>query len=63
MYSNNVWILVDLFQGVKPIGCIWVCKRNRGVDGKVDTYKARLVIEGYSKKSSFDYEETFYQWP
>ena len=34
-------------------------KRKKGVDGKVGTYKARLVEKGYSQKSSFDYEETF----
>ena len=38
MYSNNAWTLVDLPQGVKPIGCKWVYKRKRGVDGKVQTY-------------------------
>ena len=59
MYSNNVWTLVDLPQGVKPTGCKWVYKRKKGVDGKVETYKARLVAKGYSKKSSFDYDEIF----
>ena len=35
-------------------------KRNKGVDGKVETYEAILVAKGYSKKKSgFDYEETF----
>ena len=29
MYSNNVWTLVDLPNGVKPIGCKWVYKRKR----------------------------------
>ena len=48
MYSNNVWTLVDLPQGVKPISCKWVYKRKRGEDGKVKTYQARLVAKGYS---------------
>ena len=58
MYSNNVWTLVDLPQGVKPIGCKWVYKKKRRVDGKVETYKARLVAKCYNKKSCFDYEKT-----
>ena len=33
--SNKVWELVDLPEGIKPIGCKWVDKRKRGVDGKV----------------------------
>ena len=59
MYSNNVWTLVGLPQGVKPIGCKWVYKRKRKVDGKFETYKARLVAKDYSKKSGFDYEKNF----
>ena len=59
MYSNNVWTLVDLPQGVKPIGCKWVYKIKKRVDGKVETYKARLMAKGYTKKLGFDYEETF----
>ena len=59
MYSNNVWTHVDLPQRVKPIFRKWVYKRKRGVYGKVETYNAKLVAKGYSKKSGFDYEETF----
>ena len=50
---------MDLPHGVKPICCKWAYKRKRRVHGKVKTYKARLMAKCYSKKSGFDYEETF----
>ena len=59
MYSHNMWTLMDLPQGVKPIGCKWVYKIKKGVDGKVETYKAKMVAKGNSQKSSFDSKETF----
>ena len=59
MYSNQVWTLVDPVVGVKPIGCKWIYKRKRQIDGKVETFKAWLVAKGYTQKEGFDYEETF----
>ncbi|RVW37486.1 Retrovirus-related Pol polyprotein from transposon TNT 1-94 [Vitis vinifera] len=59
MYSNQVWELVEPPKGVKPIGCKWIYKKKRGIDGKVQTYKVRLVAKGYTKKEGIDYEETF----
>ena len=59
MYSNQVWDLVKAPNGIKHVGCKWVYKRKRGVDGKVETFKARLVVKGYTQKEGIDYEETF----
>ncbi|KAL6347478.1 hypothetical protein AAG906_026000 [Vitis piasezkii] len=59
MRSNQDWELIEALKGIKPIGCKWVYKRKRRVDGKVETYKARLVVKGYSQKPGFDYEEAF----
>ena len=35
MYSNQVWTLVDQAVGVKPIGCKYIYKRKRGIDGRL----------------------------
>ena len=59
MYSNQVWALVNAPDGVKPIECKWIYKRKRGVDGKVEIFKVRLVVKGYTQKEGFNYEETF----
>ena len=60
MYSNQVWDIAKAPNGIKPVGCKWVCKRKRGIDGKVETFKAWLVAKGYTQKEGIDYEETFF---
>ncbi|KAL0315013.1 UNVERIFIED_CONTAM: Retrovirus-related Pol polyprotein from transposon TNT 1-94 [Sesamum calycinum] len=45
MGSNQVWILVDLPKGVKPVGCKWAYKRKLGANGEVTAFKARLIEE------------------
>ena len=59
MYSNSVWSLVKAPKGVKPIECKWIYKRKIQPDGKVETFKARLVAKCYTQKEGIDYEETF----
>ncbi|KAL0411231.1 UNVERIFIED_CONTAM: hypothetical protein Slati_3712800 [Sesamum latifolium] len=48
MSSNKVWTLVDPPKGFKPNGCKWVYKRKLGAHGEVNTFKARLVVKGYT---------------
>ena len=50
MYSNQVWDLVKAPNDIKPVDCKWVYKRNRRIDGNVETFKVRLVAKGYTKK-------------
>ena len=59
MYSNQVWDLIKASNGIKPIGCKWVYKRKRGIDGKVESFKARLVVKGYTQKEGIDIKEAF----
>ena len=48
MYSNQVCSLVDPLDGVKLIGFKWIYKRKRGIDGKLETFKTRLMAKGYT---------------
>ncbi|KAJ9689270.1 hypothetical protein PVL29_014779 [Vitis rotundifolia] len=59
MYMNGVWDLVELPQGCKPVGCKWVFKTKRDSSGRIERYKARLVVKGYSQREGIDFKETF----
>ncbi|KAL4567103.1 hypothetical protein LXL04_022677 [Taraxacum kok-saghyz] len=56
---NHTWELVDLPAGTNPIGVKWVFKTKINELGKVDKYKARLVVKGYAQKEGVDYNEVF----
>jgi hypothetical protein len=43
--SNKVWDLVEIPDGVKPVGCKWVYKVKRVSKGNVDKFKARLIAK------------------
>ena len=53
--KHNTWDLVDLPEGKNLVGCKWVFKTKRDANGDVDRFKARLVAQGYSLRSSHRY--------
>ncbi|GJY06806.1 zinc finger, CCHC-type containing protein, partial [Tanacetum coccineum] len=57
--GNNTWVLADLPSGCKPLGCKWIFKRKLKVDGTVEKFNARLVIQGFKQKSGIDYFDTY----
>nr|GEW24322.1 zinc finger, CCHC-type [Tanacetum cinerariifolium] len=52
--ENNTWVLYDL-----PPGCKWTFKRKMKVNGTVDKFKARLVIQGFRQKEWIYYFDTY----
>ena len=49
MQDNQVWDLVPLPEGKRPIGCKWIFKTKRDSMGNVERYKARLVAKGFTQ--------------
>ena len=57
--KNKTWELVELLKDRNIVGCKWVFKLKKGVDGKVERYKAGLVGKGYSRMEGINYHEIF----
>ena len=55
--TNQVWTLVDLPEGVTPIGYKWIFKKKIGDQVKI--YKARLVAKDFKQRQKINYDETF----
>ena len=58
MEDNDVWDLIELPKGSKPIGCKCIFKTKSDANGNVERYKARLVVKGFTKKEGIYYKET-----
>nr|GEW18146.1 zinc finger, CCHC-type [Tanacetum cinerariifolium] len=56
---NDTLELTDLPPRCKALGCKWILKRKIKVDGSIDKYKARLVIQGFRQKERIDFFDTY----
>ncbi|GJW15577.1 retrotransposon protein, putative, ty1-copia subclass [Tanacetum coccineum] len=58
MLRNMIWELVDLPPNGKTVGHKCLFKKKTDMDGAVHTYKACLVLKGFTQTPRIDYEET-----
>nr|GEX54661.1 retrotransposon protein, putative, Ty1-copia subclass [Tanacetum cinerariifolium] len=59
LVSNNTWKLLDLPSGSKAIRCRWVFRIKYHTYGSIQTFKAWLVIQGFSQRQRVDYFDTY----
>ena len=59
LYKNEAWYLVELLNGINPIGSKWVFKKKLDAEGKVEKYKGWLVAKGYSQVEGIDFGGIF----
>lgn len=59
LIKNKTWQITPLSPGNKLIGCKWIFKIKRNVDGSISRYKARLIAKGFNQVAGIDYGEIF----
>ena len=59
MKNNDIWDLVPLSEGAKPIGCKLIFKIKRDSKDNVKRYKSHFVTKKFTQKEGIDYKETF----
>jgi len=52
LHDHDMWELVELQAGWKPVGSKWIFKVKINADGSVEWCKAHLVAQGYSQEGT-----------
>ena len=59
LLKSKTWALVPPMVATNVIGCKWVFRIKRKVNGSIERHKARLVAKGFHQRSGVDFIETF----
>jgi len=59
MQDNNLWDLIELPEGMKPISCKWIFKTKKDSKANIWRYEAHLVAKGFTQKEGIDYKDLF----
>lgn len=54
--QNGTWVLVPSKPNMNLVGCKWVFRIQRHVDGSIERYKALLVAKGYHQEICIDFD-------
>jgi hypothetical protein len=57
--ANSTWSVVKRPDGANVVGSKWVFKLKQTETGKVEKYKAQLVVQGYMQVPGINYFDTF----
>ncbi|CAL8990320.1 unnamed protein product [Prunus brigantina] len=58
LLKNQTWVLIPHSQQ-HVVGCKWVFKLKRKLDGSIERYKACLIAKGFHQQPGIDFDETF----
>uniref|UniRef100_M1CY31 Reverse transcriptase Ty1/copia-type domain-containing protein n=1 Tax=Solanum tuberosum TaxID=4113 RepID=M1CY31_SOLTU len=59
LMRNKTWTLVPPPSNSNIVGCKWVYRIKRKVDGSIERHKARLVAKGFHQEEDVDYFDNF----
>lgn len=59
MDRRGVWTVMELPEGCRAVGTVWVFKVKIRPDGSILKYKARLCAQGFSQIAGIDFNETY----
>jgi hypothetical protein len=57
--QNQIWDLVEVPKGRKPISYKWVFQIKHKANGGVDHYKVRLVAKGFFQTQGVNFDRTY----
>lgn len=59
LIQKKTWSLVSPPPDCKVVGCRWVFRVKLKLSGEIESYKSRLVAQGFTQAHDIDYFETF----
>lgn len=59
LLENDTWALVPQSPCMNLVGCKWIYRIKRNLDGSVAWYKAHLIAKGFHQQPGIDYGDTF----